>query len=114
MGLSVTARGLVAPDVLRELAYTGRVVDAPEGRRCGLVTRIDDDPLAAATRLAEDIAARSPEAVRGIKSLLGEGARLTTGDAFAFEARTQSALIGSPFQREAVQANIENRLPRFE
>lgn len=114
MGLSVTARGLVAPDVLGEFAYTGRVFEAGEGQRLGFLTRLDEAPRAAATRLAQEIAARSPDAVRGIKTLLGDAWRQAPADALATEARIQSGLIGRPPQREAVRANLENRAPRFE
>lgn len=114
MGLSVTARGLVAPDALGELAYTGRVFDADEGRRLGFVTRLDDAPGTAAASLAQEIAARSPAAIRGIKSLLGEAWRQAPAEALATEARVQSGLIGRPPQREAVRANVEKRPPRFD
>lgn len=114
MGLSVTARGLVAPDVLGELAYTGRVFDAGEGQRLGFLTRLDEAPRVAATRLAQEIAGCSPDAIRGIKTLLGEAWRQAPADALAIEARVQSGLIGRPAQREAVRANLENRTPRFE
>ncbi len=113
MGLSVTARGLVAVDALRELAMTGRIIDAQEGHRLGLVTRLDNDPLAAAGQLAAEIAAHSPDAVRGIKSLLGEGWLKSPAAALALEASVQGRLIGSPNQVEAAQANIERRPPRF-
>ncbi len=113
MGLSVTARGQVAVDALRELAWTGRIIDASEGRRLGLVTRLDQDPLGAAAGLAAGIAANSPDAVRGIKTLLSEGWHASPADALALEARLQGQLIGSPNQIEAAQANIERRPPQF-
>jgi enoyl-CoA hydratase/carnithine racemase len=114
MGLSVTARGLVALDALRELAFTGRIVEAEEALRLGLVTRLDDEPLAAACRLAAEIAAQSPDAVRGIKTLFRAGWHLPPADALALEARLQSALIGTPNQVEAATAKLARRPPQFE
>jgi enoyl-CoA hydratase/carnithine racemase len=114
MALSVTARGLVAPDALCELALTGRIIDAGEGQRLGLVTRLDDDPLGAACRLAAEIAAQSPDAVRAIKTLFGAGWHEAPEDALALEARLQSALIGTPNQLEAATAKLARRPPQFE
>ena len=58
MSLWQTATRLVRDDVLRELTYTGRVLEAPEalGRA---VTRIAADPFGAARELAGEIATRS-------------------------------------------------------
>jgi enoyl-CoA hydratase/carnithine racemase len=63
MGLSRTLRGLVAADVARELVYSARIVEGEQARAIGLVTRLADDPLAAALELAREFAARSPDAV---------------------------------------------------
>ena len=114
MGLSVTARGLVRVDVLRELAWSGRVIGAPEARDAGLVTALADDAQAAARRLAELIAAHSPDAVRGIKTLLRDGWEQAPATALALEAVAQSRLVGTVNQQEAVRANLGNRLPHFE
>ena len=61
---------LVGPDVAAELTWTGRLLDAEEADRIGLVTRVVDDPLAAAHELAARIAAANPEAVQTAKRLL--------------------------------------------
>jgi enoyl-CoA hydratase len=49
-----------------DLALSGRMVDADEALRIGLVTRIVDDPR----DVADTIAEKKPEAVRTIKNLL--------------------------------------------
>lgn len=114
MGLSVTARGLVRLDVLRELAWSGRVIGAEEARNAGLVTMLTDDPQAAATRLARLIGAHSPDAVRGIKALFRDGWEQAPATSLALEAAVQSRLIGTANQLEAARANLEGRPPRFE
>ena len=48
MSASQTLRDLVRLDVAKELTFTGRVVKADEALSLGLVTRIEDDPVAAA------------------------------------------------------------------
>ena len=114
MGLSVLARGLVPPDVLRELAYTGRVFDGAEALRHRFVTRLEDEPLAAAEAVAAAIAARSPDAVRAMKRLFAEGLLLPAAEALRLEAELQAGLIGTRNQREAALANAERRDPAFD
>lgn len=103
MGLSQSIAPLVRPDVARELAYTGRIVEAEEALELGLVTRIVDDAEAAARELAAEIAEKSPEAIRAIKRLAGEAWGKPPAEALALEAELQHGLIGSPSQIEAVQ-----------
>ena len=114
LALSVTARGLVREDRLRELAYTGRVVGAPEALELGLVTALHDDPLQAARRTAALIAARSPDAIRAMKQMFNERRDLDAGQSLALEAKLQSRIIGRPNQLEAVRANSAGREPDFE
>ncbi len=56
MGITQTLPTLVGLDVAKELVFTGRFVEADEALRLGLVTRIADDPRAAAHELAAEIA----------------------------------------------------------
>ena len=103
---------LVGPDVAAELTWTGRRVDAAEADRIGLVTRVVDDPLAAAHALAARIAAVNPDAVRAAKGLL-EKAHGPLEEGLTAERNTMAAIMGSPNQREAAAAGLEKRKPRF-
>jgi enoyl-CoA hydratase/carnithine racemase len=104
---------LVRPDVAKELTFTARIVSGREAAELGLATRLSDDPRRDAFALAEEIAGRSPEAVRGAKELfnrlVGDGA----AEQFAEERRVIGSLIGRPNQVEAVMANFEKRAPVF-
>ena len=115
MGGTPLLRALVRDDVARDLTYTGRIVTGDEAVSLGLATRVVADPLAEAQRLAHEIAARSPDAIRGGKRLLNAMANPNVSDAelLLAESKEQQALIGSPNQAEAVRANMEKRLPRF-
>jgi len=113
LAISVTASNLLRDDQLRELAYTGRVVDAGEALNLGLVTAIHDDPLRAAQEAARLIAGRSPDAIRAMKTMFNERHDLDTARSLALEARLQSGIIGRPNQLEAVRANVEGREPEF-
>ncbi len=63
-------RHLAREDVVRELTYTGRIFDGSEARQLGFVTRLVDDPRAAALETAREIANKSPDAMRAAKRLL--------------------------------------------
>lgn len=113
MSLTQTLRDLVRLDVAKELTFSGRIVEAEEAARLGLVTRVCDDPLSEAHRMAVDIAARSPHAIAAAKNLLDTAWRAPADEGLRLEASLQRSLIGSPNQIEAVAANFEKRAPRF-
>ncbi len=113
LAISVTASNLVREDILRELAYTGRVVGASEAMALGLVTAVHDDPLQAARDTARLIAGRSPDAIRAMKTLFNERRDLDAGRSLSLEAKLQSGIIGQANQLEAVRANIDGREPEF-
>jgi enoyl-CoA hydratase/carnithine racemase len=106
MSITRTLPRLVGIDVAKELTYTGRVISGSEADRLGLVTRLADDPLAAARELAAEIAARSPDAVRAAKRLYEEAWTGAREETLALEAQLQGGLIGSPNQLEAVRAGV--------
>jgi len=106
-------RGLVRDDVLRELVYTAREFDAAEALHHGFITRIADDPHAAAMELATAIAARSPHAIRGAKRLCNAAHDLDARGLLELETREQMAVIGKPNMMEAVAANIGKRVAVF-
>jgi enoyl-CoA hydratase/carnithine racemase len=104
---------LVRPDVAKELTFTARIVSGREAAELGLATRLSDDPRRDAFALAEEIAGRSPEAVRGAKELFNRLVDAGAAEQFAEERRVIGSLIGRPNQVEAVMANFEKRAPVF-
>ncbi|MGZ5337534.1 MAG: enoyl-CoA hydratase, partial [Solirubrobacterales bacterium] len=69
---------------------------------------------AAATELATEIAAKSPDAVRSAKRLMREAWRAPAAEGLALEAELQKALVGSPNQIAAVQAALSKQPAVFE
>ncbi len=109
----VLARGLVRDDVLRELTYTAREFSGEAAVGYGFATRATADPLAAATALADEIAARSPEAIRAAKRLFNLSADADAPTILVAETDEQVALIGRVNQVEAVMAGMQKRIPQF-
>jgi enoyl-CoA hydratase/carnithine racemase len=108
-----TLRDLVRLDVAKELTYTGRVVEAAEAAELGLVTRLCDDPLAAALEMAAEIAGKSPDAIAAGKKLLENAWHGSSEEGLALEASLQKEIIMQENQVEAVMANFEKRPPKF-
>ena len=106
-------RGLVRDDVLRELTYTAREFTAEEALHHGFITRIADNPHAAAMELATAIAARSPHAIRGAKRLCNAAHDLDARDLLELETNEQVAIIGKPNMMEAVAASMGKRAAAF-
>ena len=106
-------RTQVLDDVLRELAYTAREFGADEALSYGFVTRVADDPHAAALALATEIAGRSPHAVRGIKRLANQAHDADPRALLEAETEEQLAVIGKPNMMEAVAANMGKRAANF-
>jgi len=113
MGLTQSLPALVSMDVAKEIVWSGRFVEADEALALGLVTRISEDPHAAALELAEEIAAKSPHAIRSGKQLLNSAYGSTTERSLELEEELQRKLLGSPNQIAAVQAAFTKEPPEF-
>jgi enoyl-CoA hydratase/carnithine racemase len=113
MGITSTLPRLVRIDVAKELTYTGRVVSGTEAAALGLVTRVSEDPLAAAKELAAEIAARSPDATRAAKRLYDTSWHAPVEQGLLLETELQVGLIGSPNQIEAVRAGLAREPANF-
>src|SRR5918994_3054867 len=110
---TATLPRLVGPDVAKELTWIGRRVSGDEAARLGLATRTSDTPLEDARALAQEIAAKTSHAIRGIKRLIDQSGRVPLAQQYADEREVIGSLIGTPNQVEAVAAYFEKRDPSF-
>ena len=113
MSITRTLPRLVGIDVAKELTYSARVISGEEAHSLGLVTRLADDPLAAARELAAEIAGKSPHAIRGAKRLFDESWSRPAEETLGLEAETQLSLIGSENQLAAVTAGMTKQPAEF-
>ncbi|WP_086853209.1 crotonase/enoyl-CoA hydratase family protein [Amycolatopsis kentuckyensis] len=101
---------------LRELALTGKDVDAARAEKIGLVNDVyesQDALLKAARELAGEIAANPPLVVQGTKQVLAANTERQVADGLRYVAAWNSAFLPSKDLGEAVQAFMERRPPEF-
>jgi enoyl-CoA hydratase/carnithine racemase len=114
MSITQTLRDIMPMDVAKELTFTGRILNGEQAKEVGLVTRVANDPLAAAMELAEEIAGKNPDAVRAGKALYEQAWHADARTGLELEAALQAQLIGTANQIVAVKANFEKRAPAFQ
>jgi len=101
---------------LRELALTGKDVDAARAEKIGLVNDVFPDAeasLAAAHQTAREIAANPPLVVRGIKDVLDEQRTAQVSASLRYVAAWNSAFLASKDLTEGITAMFEKRPPEF-
>jgi enoyl-CoA hydratase len=99
-----------------DLNLTGRMMDAAEAERSGLVARVV--PAASlmdeAMKAAETIASMSLVAVMTAKEAVNRAFETTLAEGIRFERRTFQALFATHDQKEGMAAFIEKRPAKFE
>lgn len=100
----------------RELAYTGKDIDAHRAAAIGLVNHVvadRDAAWAAAAELAREIAGNSPLVVRGVKHVLDRGVAAAVADGLDHVATWNAAFLASEDLGEAFASFAQKRPPRF-
>jgi enoyl-CoA hydratase len=100
----------------RELAFTGKNINADRALRIGLVSDVLEtqaDLLEAARGLAREIAANPPLVVQGIKQVMNYSIDRSIADGLRYVATWNSAFLQSEDLAEALSAFRERREPRF-
>jgi enoyl-CoA hydratase len=107
---------VVGPAHARDLLLTGRVVDAEEALRLGLVSRVvpADGFLDEVLETAAGIAATAPIASRLTKIALADGGHADFESALQWEALAQPMTLATADLQEGIRAAKEKRAPRFE
>lgn len=107
---------LIGQGLTRELAYTGRNVEADEAQRIGLINRryATAEELARGVReIAASIAGKSPQAIRGIKQVLNHSRDHTVAEGLHHVADWNAEHLLSADLEEAIAAHGEKRVARF-
>jgi enoyl-CoA hydratase len=99
-----------------DLILTGRMMDAAEAERSGLVARVVPAAslLEEATKVAEAIAAMALPAVLAAKEAVSRAFETSLAEGVRFERRVFHTLFATHDQKEGMAAFVEKRPPKFE
>ena len=107
---------LIGDGMARELAYTGRQFSALEAKEIGLVNCVYETPealLENTMKIAADIAAKSPLAIRGTKEMILYARDHTVADGLNYIATWNAAMLMSADLQEAMMASMQKKKPTF-
>jgi len=98
-----------------DLILTGRMMDAAEAERSGLVARVVPAAslMAEAMKVAETIAAMSQPSHIAAKEAVNRSFETSLAEGVRFERRVFHALFATKDRKEGMAAFIEKRPPRF-
>ncbi len=99
--------------VAKELILTGRLVDAEEALRIGLVNAVHDPVLEKAREVAELLASKSPIALAAAKRTLNHALQGDHVENLQREADEFGGLFATEDAREGLTAFAEKREPAF-
>jgi enoyl-CoA hydratase/carnithine racemase len=99
----------------RELILTGRIVDAQEAERIGLVNRVvpAGQAVSAAHEIGVEIAARGPVAVREAKRLVALATDVDIAAGLAAELDASDRVFASDDMLEGARSFFEKREPKY-
>lgn len=107
---------IIGDGMLRELAYTGRMVAADEALAIGLVNRVYSDKealLGGVMAIAHEIASKSPIAIAGTKQMISYMRDHRVDDGLEYVATWNAAMLQSSDLRLAMTAHMTKQKPEF-
>jgi 2-(1,2-epoxy-1,2-dihydrophenyl)acetyl-CoA isomerase len=115
MGLPWSLPRLVGAAKARELSFFSQKFGAEEAQRIGLVARVWDDDVfrAEVDAFVQELMARSPTALRAMKSHYVSAERMAFRDYVDLETEHHARITASEDTREAFRAFLEKRAPVF-
>ena len=103
---------LIAPGIVKELAYTGRKFSAEEALQWGFVNRICKDQqsvVTAALEMAKEIATKSPLAISGIKKAVDYSRDHSVSDSLDQIATWNGGMLRAEDLMSAMQAKMAKK-----
>ena len=98
-----------------EMCLTGRMMDAAEAERSGVVAKVvpASDLLDEALKTATQIAAMAPLAAIAVKEMVNAAFEMPLSNGIRFERRLFHGLFGTEDQKEGMAAFVEKRPGKF-
>ena len=105
----------VGHKIARDLLMTGRIFEAAEAHRLGLVNELvpADNLLTRAKQLADQLLENSPTSVRATKKLINSFIAAQLEQQFATAVEENARIRTTPDFREGISSFLEKRKPRW-
>ncbi|MBV2142181.1 enoyl-CoA hydratase [Falsochrobactrum sp. TDYN1] len=115
MGGSQRLTRYVGKSKAMDMCLTGRMMDAQEAERSGLVSRVvaPEELLEEALKAADRIAAFSRPSVMMVKESVNRAYETTLDEGLRFERRLFHSLFATEDQKEGMSAFVDKRTPSF-
>ena len=99
----------------KELIYTGRIIDAAEAERLGIVDKVvpPDKLEEEVEQLAETIASKSPIIIKLVKRTINRGMYTDLAAGLAYEKSNFALCFATEDHTEGITAFLEKRKPEF-
>lgn len=99
----------------KELIYTGRIIDAAEAERIGLVDKVvpQDKLDETVNQLAAAIASKSPLIISLVKKVINRGMYTDLAAGLSYERSNFSLCFATEDSKEGITAFLEKRKPEF-
>jgi enoyl-CoA hydratase len=108
----------IIPDgVVRELAYTGRNMDAREAKEVGFVNRVFEDRdtmMREVTAIARSIAQKAPLAVRGSKEMILYSRDHSVSEGLNYIATWNAGMMSQADLQAGIQAQMNKTQAKYE
>lgn len=106
---------IVPLPIAAEMLFSGKVIDAQEAYRIGLVNRIvpQEQVMPTAMELANNICKAAPLAVRAVKEAMIKGVNLTLTEGLQLEDALVISLLKTEDFAEGLKAFNEKRAPEY-
>lgn len=116
MGGSQRLTRIIGKAKAMDMCLTGRMMDAAEAERAGLVSRIvpTANLVDEALKMGAEIAAMSLPSVLMTKEAINRSYEVTLAEGLRFERRVFHSLFATRDQKEGMSAFVEKRPPAFE
>lgn len=99
MGGLLALRTHCQMDVAKELTWTAKIVDGNQALQAGLVTHVNESPMALAEKLAAEICEQSPDTVAAVKRLYNKSWRGRKGLVLLRESFYQMRILAGKNSR---------------
>jgi enoyl-CoA hydratase len=98
-----------------DMILTGRQISSKEAHELGLVSRVvpDESLLSEAKKIANEIASKSPLAIKIAKECVLKSYETSLSEGLQFERRNFYLLLSSEDKKEGMRAFLEKRKPTF-